>query len=406
MNKTIAQGARRVICLLMVVCMAVMLGLSAATTAHADDKQKELEAKKEELQNQIDELNDQLDSVEADKATAEANKAQYEERSEVIRQKIEVIKEQIDDITAQIEAKITEIDEKQQEVDQKQAEYDERWALFKEQMAAMQRLNDGGAIALLSSATNLYELLSFSHVLEEISEENQNICDELEQQREDLENQRQDLENQKAELESQKATLDESQTELSNTQSELADSIQAADSTITRAEAEAQALNESISQAEADFIAAANELSAYLAEQNNKFKDAAISCSLNFICPLPSYKYISCQYGSGGHTGVDFAAAGGTEIYAIADGVVTVSGWHYSYGNYVQVYHGTDDQGNSYASLYAHMFQTPSVSEGQTVTQGQLLGYVGSTGNSTGNHLHLELRVNNARTNPLNYVPH
>ena len=70
------------------------------------------------------------------------------------------------------------------------------------------------------------------------------------------------------------------------------------------------------------------------------------------------------------------------------------------------VYHGTDDQGVSYTTLYAHMIQTPSVSVGQAVSQGDVLGYVGSTGNSTGNHLHLELRVNGARTNPLNYVPH
>ena len=64
------------------------------------------------------------------------------------------------------------------------------------------------------------------------------------------------------------------------------------------------------------------------------------------------------------------------------------------------VYHGTDDQGNTYATLYAHMIQWPSVSVGQAVSQGDILGYVGSTGNSTGNHLHLELRVNGARTNP------
>ena len=69
-------------------------------------------------------------------------------------------------------------------------------------------------------------------------------------------------------------------------------------------------------------------------------------------------------------------------------------------------YHGTDDQGNTYATLYAHMNSTPPVSVGQSVSQGDVIGYVGTTGNSTGNHLHLELRVNGARTNPLNYVPH
>ena len=102
---------------------------------------------------------------------------------------------------------------------------------------------------------------------------------------------------------------------------------------------------------------------------------------------------------------MDWAALGGTPIYAAADGVVTISTYHYSYGNYVQVYHGADTDGNTFATLYAHMQSTPVVAVGQQVKQGQLLGYVGSTGNSTGNHLHLELRVNGNRTNPMNYIP-
>ena len=66
--------------------------------------------------------------------------------------------------------------------------------------------------------------------------------------------------------------------------------------------------------------------------------------------------------------------------------------------------HGRADDGNTYATLYAHMNSAPVVSVGQTVTQGQLLGYVGTTGNSTGNHLHLELRINGVRSNVLPYI--
>ena len=66
----------------------------------------------------------------------------------------------------------------------------------------------------------------------------------------------------------------------------------------------------------------------------------------------------------------------------------------------------TDDQGNTYATLYAHMNSTPPVSVGQNVSQGDVIGHVGTTGNSTGNHRNLELRVKGALTNPLNYVPH
>ena len=89
----------------------------------------------------------------------------------------------------------------------------------------------------------------------------------------------------------------------------------------------------------------------------------------------------------------------------MASGVVTVSGWHYSYGNYVMIYHGTDDQGNTYATLYAHMNSTPPVSVGQSVSQGDVIGYVGTTGNSTGNHLHFQLLVNGTPVDPLAMLP-
>ena len=124
----------------------------------------------------------------------------------------------------------------------------------------------------------------------------------------------------------------------------------------------------------------------------------------------------------------DFMAAGGDTYYAFAaasvnydlglamdevvmdyitdelDGVVTAAAYHWSWGYYVQVYHGKDDNGNTYSTLYAHMNSAPVVSVGQPVEKGKVLGYVGSTGNSTGNHLHLEMKVNNVLVNVMNYL--
>jgi len=145
-------------------------------------------------------------------------------------------------------------------------------------------------------------------------------------------------------------------------------------------------------------------LDAYLNAQNQKYGNASITCSLDFGRPLATFKYISCYFGGGGHRGTDYAAPGGTQIYTIADGIVTAATYHYSWGYYVQVYHGTDSNGNTYSTLYAHMNSAPVVSVGQTVTKGQLLGYVGTTGNSTGNHLHLEMKVNGVLTSVTNYI--
>ena len=108
----------------------------------------------------------------------------------------------------------------------------------------------------------------------------------------------------------------------------------------------------------------------------------------SFIWPVPGYKYVSRWMGNG-HRGADICAAYGTPILASDSGTVVAAGWHYSYGNYVEI-----DHGNGYKTLYAHM-SSISVTQGQAVTQKQEIGKVGSTGNSTGNHCHFEMYYNN-----------
>lgn len=120
--------------------------------------------------------------------------------------------------------------------------------------------------------------------------------------------------------------------------------------------------------------------------------------------PLPvGQGYISCYFGESDpagspHYAVDIAIAYGTPIYASNDGTVLKAESHSSYGYYVLIDHG---EGRS--TLYAHCSSLAAVA-GQTVSKGQVIGYVGSTGFSTGNHLHFEFRINGNRTNPLNYV--
>ena len=119
--------------------------------------------------------------------------------------------------------------------------------------------------------------------------------------------------------------------------------------------------------------------------------------SPRFICPV-KYKYIS-RFATNGHRGDDLCAAEGTEIYAAADGVVLAAQEHYSYGNFVEIDHGTDANGLRWGTLYAHM-QSCAVQVGQTVTAGQVIGYVGSTGYTTGNACHFEMQVNGTLVEP------
>ena len=120
--------------------------------------------------------------------------------------------------------------------------------------------------------------------------------------------------------------------------------------------------------------------------------------------PLPGHTYISCNfgdddaYGNSGHRGTDIPAPEGTPILAAHSGTVIISGWNNSYGNQVLL-----DNGAGLSTRYAHMTQT-AVTAGEAVTAGQVIGYVGSTGDSTGNHLHFEVMQGGVRMNPLELV--
>ena len=120
--------------------------------------------------------------------------------------------------------------------------------------------------------------------------------------------------------------------------------------------------------------------------------------------PLPGHTYISCHFGevdafgNAGHRGTDIPAPERTPILAAHSGTVLVSGWNDSYGNQVLL-----DNGAGLSTRYAHMTQT-AVTAGEAVTAGQIIGYVGSTGDSTGNHLHFEVMQNGVRMNPLELV--
>lgn len=133
--------------------------------------------------------------------------------------------------------------------------------------------------------------------------------------------------------------------------------------------------------------------------KNVNSPSSKVDLGISLIQPVSGR--ISCRYGyqrSYYHTGLDIAAPNGTPIRAAASGTVTYCGYHYSYGNLLIVTHG-----NGVQTYYAHCSRFYT-SLGASVSQGQTIAAVGSTGNSTGNHLHLEVRVNGRAQNPQNYV--
>ena len=307
-----------------------------------------------------------------------------------------------------------EIAELDRQYNAKQAEYEARLAVCKEQLRAMQRLDGGGALWLLTQAKSLYHLLTFDTVLRQMSAKNSAVLAELDAEAAALEQARAEAEDAARRAEDARAELEGQQTALHTAQSQLEAALLDANSTLTAQQAAAQAQTTVTDAAKKAYEEATAALDAYVRAQSRRYTTAELRLtSLDFRCPLDSYGRITTQFGEADpwgipHRGTDFAAPGGTPIYAIADGIVSAARAMNSYGNCVQVSHGTADDGCRYDSLYAHM-SSIAVAEGTAVRRGDLLGYVGNTGNVYGTgggyHLHLELRVNGSRTDPLGYVP-
>lgn len=144
-----------------------------------------------------------------------------------------------------------------------------------------------------------------------------------------------------------------------------------------------------------------NKLNGLIESYHLTLFDKEIDNTEGFIKPFESEKTVTSNFGVRGeenHRGVDFSADTGTPILAIQEGIVVESTSHYSWGEYVKVQHN-----NGFTSLYAHQSKR-AVEVGQSVKKGQIIGYLGSTGNSTGPHLHLELAINNGLVNALDYM--
>lgn len=376
--------------------------LFSGFAAQAADKKGELTQKQTETRQEYEAAQSALAALQAQQAQTEGEIQSLNGQAAELAGQIEAVTAAVQQAQTELDARLSDAEAARAARDAKQAEYEARLAVCKEQLRAMQRLDGGGALWLLTQAKSLYQLLTFDTVLRQMSAKSSAVLAEL-----DAEDAARRAEDARAELEGQ-------QTALHTAQSQLEAALLDANSTLTAQQAAAQAQTTVTDAAKKAYEEATAALDAYVRAQSRRYTTAELRLtSLDFRCPLDSYGRITTQFGEADpwgipHRGTDFAAPGGTPIYAIADGIVSAARAMNSYGNCVQVSHGTADDGCRYDSLYAHM-SSIAVAEGTAVRRGDLLGYVGNTGNvygaGGGYHLHLELRVNGSRTDPLGYVP-
>lgn len=385
----------KIFAFVMALCMMfVMFGewavpAMASTQAEIDklkEQAQEISKNKKDLQKEIDKLK-------AEAKDANAQKELLDKQNDMIRSELKNAEDQIKQYEQLIE-------QTKAELAQAEKEEEEQHELFCSRVRAMEENGTVSYWAVLFNAGSFTDLLSTLDDVGEIMENDQRIFDEMRELRKSIQEKKATLEQCLVEAEAQRKLLEEKRKEL---QAKL-DEATALISKISANKNEYQKLLKA-EEAEAKSIdAQIRKLQAQLANSGN----AGPATKGGYIWPVTTSKKISSPYGSRvnpvtgrseTHKGVDVAGVYySSNILAAKAGTVIISQYGSSYGNYVVVSHGT---GNT--TLYAHMSKR-SVKVGDVVKQGDVLGVTGSTGNSTGPHLHFEITEGGSRVDPLKYL--
>ena len=404
------KTVRAVICVLLAVLMVVsLLAVFVPSSANAV------------TQSEIDNLKQQQEALKQQQAQQQANiqslrdqKADVLAQKEALDQQTALLMQEITNVEAQIELYNNLVAEKQVELEEAQAKEEEQAALFRTRVREIEENGRISYLVLLLDSKDVSDLLSRMDIVGEIIAYDKRLEAALIAAREQVEAAKAALEQtlaeqeaKKAELETQKAALEAQVAEAEQLIRNLEADIDAFTAAYAQIEAQKQQLQSQINSKVAELVAQEKAAQQAAQQQNQTYNAAAaVGASGSMMWPATSH-VISSPFGyrvhpiSGVqklHAGVDIAASYGSPVSAADGGTVILAGWNGGYGNCVVINHG-----NGLTTLYGHM-SSIAVSVGQSVGKGQTIGYVGSTGASTGPHLHWEVAVNGVVTNPLNYA--
>lgn len=374
------------------VILALTLSIGCAIPAQASSI-SETQKKGEELQSQ-------KDSAEAEKAA--------------LTKQLNDLIDEMDKTTEDINTKQEEIDAKETELIQAQIDENNQYESMKKRIKYMYENGNTQFIEVLLESKSIGEFLNNAEYIAQISDYDRQMLKEFQQTVRDVDDQKTALETEKAELETLQTQLQDKQNEVSTLISEKADLIGDLETAIGENAAKLQALQEEAARqarVQQEAAAAANRNNSNNTNNNTNVTPTPSpsitpSGSGRLSNPCPS-AYISSEFGgrtspggigSTNHKGRDYAAGAGSPIYASASGTVTTVSYNVARGNYVVINHG-----NGLSTLYQHCSAT-YVSAGQSVSAGQNIAAVGTTGYSTGPHLHFEVWVNGTPVDPRLYL--
>jgi murein DD-endopeptidase MepM/ murein hydrolase activator NlpD len=372
----------KVIIIILIILLISYKSVYATTNTNLIKQQNEINEKIDEINSEISDIKEKKNSVLEDINILNLSISDYED--------------EISELTEKIDTLNSEIESKQNIIIEQEEKYEVQKKLLEKRLVALYEAGETSYLDILLQSNNLSDFISRYYLISVLVESNEELLEKIEKTRNQIEEEKKSLENSKEEiniakneLASKKEVLDADKNKKQNLIANLSE--------------EERELQAQLEETEEDRKKIAQELAKVTTSVTQKIEPS----EAGYIYPIngKTKANITTDYNGyttikGKHTGVDFACSAGTPIVAVKDGTVVIStaaknpnGTYRSYGEYIAIdhYDGT-------VTLYAHMLaNSRMVQVGDKVSQGQQIGEVGSTGNSTGNHLHFEVRTNNGK---------
>ncbi|MBO8159018.1 M23 family metallopeptidase [Thermosyntropha sp.] len=367
--------------------IAFSLLFSCIIPVYAD----QLEEKRRELNEVSRQINNQKKLLQEKRQEANSVLGQIK----ALESNIITAENQINNLEDRINILEEEIAAKEKEIAKTEEELNEKVAILSERLVFIYEAGDVSYLEVLFSATDIKDFLTRYDMLSMIVEQDKELIEEIEEKRDRLNMQKSDLEVKKRELENARQQQENYIRELDAKKSEKKELL-------GKLQMEAKEYEKALAELEET----SRQLEAMIRQMQGQSGGEALGTGV-YTWPTPGYYSITSPFGMRFHpilqtrklhTGVDIGAPMGANIVAADSGVVIYAGYNGGYGNMIIV-----DHGNGMSTLYAHMSRFV-VGNGATVTKGQVIGKVGSTGFSTGPHLHFEVRKNGTPVDPMGYI--
>ena len=358
--------------LVLVLCLGMAIQANATEISETQKKAEELEKKKKDAEKEKQSLEKQLESIVSE---MEGTKTKIEEKE-------------------------TEISAKEEELIQAKVDENDQYESMKKRIKYMYENGNAQFVEILCESKNIGEFLNNAEYITTISEYDRNMLVEFQAVVKDVEEQ-------EAALQAEYDELETMQNDLITKQDSVTELMESKDAEIEQISSDLGDTKDKLSELQAAAAAAERKQQEKNSGYSNNAGASVITGNGTFTHPCPGYTYISSEFGyreqpiagaSTNHKGMDFAAPAGTPIYAAASGTVTSASYSGNAGNMIVINHG-----NGLQTYYMHC-NSMYVRAGQTVSKGQNIGAVGSTGNSSGPHLHFQVMQNGTPVNPRNYL--